>query len=299
MRILITGGSGFIGQPLCAALVDQGHRIGVVSRSPDRSARVLPAGVDVRSSVASFGDFEPEAVINLAGEPIAARRWSAHRKKQLIESRTQTTEALVDLVAAQETPPAVFISASAVGYYGRCGQETVTEESPPGEDFSHQLCAEWEQAAQRAKAHVQRLVRLRIGLVFDQPGGMLDRVVPPFKLGLGAPMGSGQQFMPWVHRVDVVRAIEFLLDNDTLDGAVNLSAPTPVDNLTFSKTLAQHFHRPMVLRLPEPMLRVMFGEMADLLVYGARMVPEKLSQAGFRFQYPDLTSALRAIFPKR
>ncbi len=299
MRILITGGSGFIGQPLCAALVDQGHRVGVVSRSPDRSARVLPAGVDVRSSVASFGDFEPEAVINLAGEPIAARRWSAQRKKQLIESRTKTTEALVDLMAAQETPPKVFISASAVAYYGRCGQETVTEQSPPGEDFSHQLCAKWEQAAQRAEAHVQRLVRLRIGLVFDQPGGMLDRVVPPFKLGLGAPMGSGRQFMPWVHRVDVVRAIEFLLNNDTLDGAVNLSAPTPVDNLTFSKALAQHFHRPMVLRLPEPMLRVMFGEMADLLVYGARMVPEKLNQAGFRFQYPDLTAALGAIFPRK
>ena len=298
MRILITGGSGFIGQPLCVALVDQGHRVGVVSRSPDRSARVLPAGVDVRSSVASFGDFEPEAVINLAGEPIAARRWSARRKKQLIDSRTQTTEALVAMMVAQQTPPTVFISASAVGYYGRCGQETVTEQSPPGEDFSHQLCAEWEQAAQRAQAHVQRLVRLRIGLVFDQPGGMLDRVVPPFKLGLGAPMGSGRQFMPWVHRADVVRAIEFLLNNDTLDGAVNLSAPTPVDNLTFSKALAQHFHRPMVLRLPEPMLRVMFGEMADLLVYGARMVPEKLNQAGFRFQYPDLTAALDAIFPK-
>ncbi len=299
MRILITGGSGFIGQALCPSLVEQGHTVGVVTRSPDRSARVLPEAVDRRASVAAFEGFEPEAVVNLAGEPIAARRWTPQRKKQLIASRTETTDALVALMASQQTPPKAFVSASAVGYYGRCGAEKVTEDSPGGDDFSHELCAQWERAAQRGAPHVQRLIRLRIGLVFDQPGGMLDRVVPPFKLGLGAPMGSGKQFMPWIHRIDVVRAIEFLIRHETLHGAVNLSAPTPVDNRTFSKALAQHFHRPMVLRLPEPVLRVMFGEMADLLVNGARMVPQKLLEAGFEFEYPDLESALVQIFPNR
>ena len=299
MRILITGGSGFIGQPLCRDLIDQGHRVGVVSRSPGKAARVLPKEVDLRASVPAFADFSPEAVINLAGASIAARRWSARRKQALIESRTQTTRALVDLIRAQITPPKIFISGSAVGYYGRCGNEPVTEQSPPGDDFSHHLCAQWEQAAQKAEEHVDRLVLLRIGLVFDQPGGMLDRVVPPFKLGLGAPMGSGEQFMPWVHRADVVRAIAFLLDNESVSGPVNLSAPEPVDNQTFSEALAKQLRRPMLLRLPEPMLRAMFGEMADLLVYGARMMPEKLTRSGFEFQHPDLHAALEAIFPTK
>ncbi len=295
MRILITGGSGFIGQALCPVLLSEGHELLVVSRHPARSAKRLPSGIQFKTSVAACADFEPEAIVNLAGEPIANRRWSQAQKTKLIESRTTTTASLVDLVAQATTKPKVFVSGSAVGFYGACGSEPVTEDSAAGEGFAHELCAQWEAAAERARPYVERLCVIRIGLVLDQPGGMLDRMVPPFRLGLGGRFGSGRQCMPWIHRTDMVRIIAWLINHPTANGAFNASAPSPVDNATFSKALARHLNRPAVFPVPEFVLKTAFGEMSELMLEGACMVPQRLLDGGFEFSYPTLDQALAEI----
>ena len=295
MRILITGGSGFIGQALCPVLLDQGHRVMVVSRRPQRAAKHLPHDVELRTSVAECVDFQPEIIINLAGEPIANRRWSEARKAELLESRVRTTDALVALAKTLDQKPKVLISGSAVGFYGDCGSETVTEDSEPGTGFAHELCAQWEAAARRAAPYVDRLCVIRIGLVLDQPGGLLDRMVPPFRMGLGGRMGSGKQCMPWIHRQDMVRIIDWLINHPSADGVFNASAPNPVDNATFSKALARHLNRPAMFPAPSWVLKTAFGEMSELMLEGACMVPKKLLDAGFDFIYPELDQALADI----
>lgn len=295
MRVLITGGSGFIGQALCQSLTEHGHSVGVVSRRPSKAIKVLPTAVDVRETVAAFTDFSPEAIINLAGAPIASGRWTASKKRQLLASRVGTTEQLVALAAALETKPQVLISASAVGYYGNCHGEVVTEATGPGDGFSHELCRRWEEAAKPAEEYVDRLCIVRIGLVLDQPGGLLDRMIMPFKLGLGGRFGSGQQYMPWIHRQDMVRIFDFLLKNNDLSGIFNASAPNPVTNETFAASLAQALHRPTLLPVPSAVLKMAFGEMSELMLEGANMKPERLLQAGFEFSYSELDEALEEI----
>lgn len=298
MRILITGGSGFIGQALCPFLLDKGHQLMVVSRQPQRATKQLPESVKIRASVAECVDFQPEAIINLAGEPIANRRWSAARKAVLIESRIKTTDALVALAKHLDQKPKVLISGSAVGFYGDRGSETVTEDSAPGTGFGQELCARWEAAAERARPFVERLCVIRIGLVLDQPGGLLDRMIPPFRMGLGGRFGSGQQCMPWIHRQDMVRIIDWLVDHPSADGAFNASAPHPVDNAHFSRALARQLHRPAIFPLPEWVLKTAMGEMSELMLEGACMVPQKLLDAGFEFMYPDLDQALANIIER-
>ncbi|HEY7906065.1 MAG TPA: TIGR01777 family oxidoreductase [Wenzhouxiangella sp.] len=298
MRILITGGSGFIGQALCPVLLSKGHELVVVSRNPARAAKCLPSGIAFKTSVAECGDVEPEAIINLAGEPIANQRWSEARKTKLVESRTATTASLVNLVAKSKNKPKVFVSGSAVGFYGARGTEPVTEDSAPGEGFSHELCAQWEAVAEGAQRYVERLCVIRIGLVLDQPGGMLDRMVPPFRFGLGGRFGSGHQCMPWIHRDDMVKIIIWLIDHPTASGVFNASAPEPVDNATFSKALARHLNRPAIFPVPEFVLRTAFGEMSELMLEGACMVPKRLLDAGFEFNYPTLDEALADIIQR-
>lgn len=295
MRVLITGGSGFVGRRLCERLAKADHSLLVVSRDPTRARRVLPAGTDVETSVLAFTDRAPEAIVNLAGESIADRRWSDEQKRRLIDSRVNITRDLVMLCQHLESPPAVMVSGSAMGYYGDQGEREVTEDTPPHDEFAHRLCESWEQAAREAEEYGVRVALIRLGLVLEQGGGTLAKMLPPFKLGLGGRFGSGRQFMPWVHREDLVRIIEFLLERDDLRGPFNGSAPHPVTNAEFSQALARHLRRPAMLPVPAFVLKAGFGEMSRLLLTGADMRPARLQAAGFEFRYPTLDEALAAI----
>lgn len=299
MKILVTGGSGFIGQHLCQQLVQLGHTPLVVSRSPERASSVLPNEAVVRTRVADFVEDAPEAVINLAGEPIAEGRWTDKKKKALLDSRIDITREVVELCAALETPPSVLVSASAMGYYGDQGARDVTEQTTPNDEFAHRLCRAWEDEARKAESSGVRVALLRIGLVLDAGGGMLARTVPVFKLGLGGKLGDGRQYMPWIHREDIVGMILFLLEEDELSGPFNGSAPNPVTNAEFTRELGRALNRPTVLPAPAFALKLAFGEMSRLLLTGAKMLPERLQKAGFQFRYAQLDEALGAIFKNR
>jgi hypothetical protein len=292
MKILITGGSGFVGQRLCEQLDADGHELFVVSRSPEDAAKRLPDGADIRARIADFADAGPEAVINLAGEPIAEGRWTDAKKKRIVESRVETTRAVVELCAALETPPKVLVSASAVGYYGDQGDRDVTEQTERNEEWLSDICVQWEAEAHKAAEHG---VRVAIGLVMDEGGGMLAKMLPAFKFGLGAKLGDGSQYMPWIHRDDLVRIIAFLLASDGCEGPYNGSAPNPVTNAEFTKKLAGHLNRPAFLPAPAPALKLAFGEMSRMLLTGAKMLPERITDAGFEFRYPTLDEALNEI----
>lgn len=295
MRVLITGATGFIGQPLCRELAGKGHQLLAVSRDPDKARDTLPEGTEVRAGVADFADAEPEAVINLAGESIAGGRWTDEKKRRIVESRVEATGAIVDLCARAETPPTVLVSASAMGYYGDQGDRDVTESTPPNHEFVHEICDRWETEARKAEAHGLRVAMARIGLVLDTGGGMLEKTLTPFKLGVGGRLGDGTQYMPWIHRSDMVRILVFLLERDDLSGPFNASAPNPVTNAEFTRTLAGQLNRPAVLPAPAIGLKIAFGEMSRLLLTGARMLPKRLEEAGFEFRYPTLDQALADI----
>lgn len=299
MRVLITGGSGFVGQRLCRQLVEKGHEVQVVSRSPHQVRDRLPNNCDIRDSAQAFIESPPDALVNLAGEPIAAKRWSDEQKAKLIHSRVAATEQLValceQLKANGQPLPKVVVSGSAMGYYGDQGKRVVSEETMPNDEFAHRLCKQWEAAAKPIEAMGVRLAIVRIGLVLEAGGGSLEKMLPPFKMGLGGRFGSGEQFMPWIHRDDLVAAILFLIDQEGLSGAFNGSAPHPVTNATFTKTLASHLNRPAIFPVPAFVLKAGFGEMSRLLLTGADMRPARLEEAGFSFQYPTLDKALEAI----
>ncbi len=296
MKILITGGSGFVGQLLCQRLIESGHQPLVVSRSPEKAAKVLPESTEVRASVRDFAADSPEAIVNLAGEPIAEGRWTEAKKKALVDSRVNITRELVEFCSSQDQPPAVMVSASAMGYYGDQGDRDVTEETEPHDEFAHQLCRRWEAEAQKAEEFGVRVAILRIGLVLDAGGGMLAKTTTPFKLGLGGKLGDGRQYMPWIHREDMVGMILFLLQNEELSGPFNASAPNPVTNAEFTRELGRALKRPTVLPAPAPALKLVFGEMSRLLLTGAKMLPARMEEAGFKFRYRELDQALAAIF---
>ncbi|MDR5903209.1 TIGR01777 family oxidoreductase [Halomonas icarae] len=299
MRVLITGGSGFVGQRLCQRLTEAGHRVQVVSRDPESARGRLPDTVDIRRSALDFVDAPPDVLVNLAGEPIAAKRWSHDQKEKLIDSRLNATRELVGLCEQlQQTDtrvPRVMVSGSAMGYYGDQGDREVTEETPPHDEFAHRLCRRWEEAALEAEAFGVRVALLRTGLVLDQGGGSLAKMLPPFRLGLGGRFGSGRQYMPWIHREDLVRAILFLIERDELEGAFNGSAPHPVTNAEFTRALAGQLKRPAIFPVPAIVLQTAFGEMARLLLTGADMRPGRLLEAGFEFRFETLEEALADI----
>lgn len=299
MRVLITGGSGFVGQRLCQQLIEQGHEVQVVSRHPHKVRQRLPSGCDIRDSAQAFIQSPPDAMINLAGEPIAAKRWSDEQKAKLINSRKAATQQLValceQLQANGQPLPKVMVSGSAMGYYGDQGSREVSKDTAPNEEFAHRLCQQWEAAAQPIEALGVRLAIVRIGLVLETGGGSLQKMLPPFKLGLGGRFGSGEQFMPWIHRDDLVAALLFLVHQNNLSGAFNASAPHPVTNAVFTKTLAKQLNRSAIFPVPAFVLKAGFGEMSRLLLTGADMRPERLEAAGFTFQYPTLDKALGAI----
>ncbi len=308
MRVLITGGSGFVGRRLCETLARQGHGLQVVSRSPARARAQLPDGCDVRDSALAFADTPPEALINLAGESIAAKRWSEAQKRELIDSRLHATGELAALCErlkeVGEPLPTVLISASAMGYYGEQNDgdqddTVVSEDTPPHDEFAHRLCARWEAAAQEVAELGVRTAIVRIGLVLGEGGGSLEKMLPPFKWGVGGRFGSGRQFMPWIHRDDLVAAISFLLERESASGVYNASAPHPVTNAEFTRTLGKVLHRPAVLPVPAFVLKAGLGEMSRLLLTGADMRPVRLQQAGFTFRYRTLDRALEAILSSR
>lgn len=292
MRVLITGGTGFIGRRLVEALLARGDSVGVLSRRPE-SAR-LDARVELYSELSQIKG-TVDGVVNLAGAPIVDRRWSDKRKQLLLESRVRLTAQLVAWMAGMEQPPQVLVSGSAIGYYGSQGDRELDEEAETKGGFAHELCAQWEAEAHKAEACGVRVCCIRTGLVLGPGGGALAKMLPAFKLGLGGPMGTGRQWISWVHRDDEVAAILHLLDHRTLNGAFNLTAPHPATNDEFSRTLAAVLHRPAFFRVPAVMLELMMGEASELLLKGQRVVPKKLLESGFRFKYTDLTAAFTQV----
>lgn len=293
MKILITGGTGFIGRKLVAHL-KVNNEVVVLSRQGSRAYTLLGHDIKVLDNLDRLDDLnDVDAVINLAGEPIAAGRWSESRKQLLCDSRWLLTEQLVDLIKLSSTPPKVLINASAIGWYGRQGTETLDEQyRSPNDEFTHQLCQQWETLAQEAQSRQTRVCIVRIGLVLGMDGGALPKMLPPYRLGLGGPMGSGSQMMSWIHVQDLVRAMLFLLEHEECNGIFNGTAPHPVSNREFSQTLATTLHRPHLFFVPAPLLQLVMGEAADLLLTGQKVIPARLQQAGFHFSYPELPSAL-------
>ncbi len=292
MRVLITGGSGFIGQALSTVLIARGDDVIILSRSPE--------AVPARKRVQAVGalhhiENQVDAVINLAGAPIVDKRWSDARKQVLRDSRIQLTDALVNWMRQQSQPPAVLVSGSAIGYYGSHADEVLEENAEPMPGFAHELCRDWEQAALEAESFGVRVCLIRTGVVLGPEGGALSKMLPAFRLGLGGPIGDGKQWMSWIHLDDEVGAIIYLLDNPSLHGPFNLTAPEPVPNEVFSRTLARVLRRPAFMRVPATIMKLMLGEASELLVEGQRVVPENLHTAGYEFQQPRLEDALRKV----
>lgn len=298
-RYLVTGGTGFVGHALCQQLVRHGAALTVLSRDPARASSLLPAGSRAVGSLDQLAPTEHfDVVINLAGEPIADKRWSAKRKRILEASRVELTRNLVGWMLASSRPPRVFVSASAIGYYGDQGERTVTEDGEPHIEYAHQLCAAWEAAALQAADSGIRTAILRIGLVVGPAGGFLARMLPPFRLGLGGPIGSGRQWMSWIHRKDLLRLIELLVEREDLAGVFNATAPTPVTGREFADTLGRVLRRPAIVPAPALVFRVVFGEMSQLLLTGQRVLPRRAEAAGFHFEFLDLERALRDVLEK-
>lgn len=295
MRILITGGTGFIGRPLCAALACADHEVTVLSREPATVRARCGPGVRALESLDVWrSDSVYDAVINLAGAPIIDARWSAARKRVLRDSRIGLTEALVRRIAANAHRPAVLLSGSAVGYYGDGGEVSLDEASPEGGGFAARLCADWEASAQRAASSGIRVCLLRTGLVLHPSGGLLGNMLTPFRLGLGGRLGRGTQWMSWIHLDDWIALALHLLADPNASGAFNLTAPAPVTNGDFTRTLGHVLQRPVRFPMPAPLLRVLLGERAQMLLCGQRALPRKAEALGFRFAYPSLEPALRS-----
>ncbi len=295
MKILMTGGTGLIGRFLIPRLQELGHAVTVVTRNPAKAQHALGPGVTVLKgldALSNLNDFS--AVINLAGEPIADKRWTEQQKQRLCESRWSITQKLVELIRASDTPPQVLISGSAVGYYGDLGEVVVSEDDPPHNEFTHKLCARWEQIACGAQSDRTRVCLLRTGVVFAPKRGILGKMLPLFRLGLGGPVGNGRQYMAWIHIDDMANGIIWLLNND-LRGPFNMVSPYPVRNEQFAHALGHVLKRPAILRAPATAVRLMMGESAVLVLGGQRALPKRLEASGFAFRWFDLEEALHDV----
>jgi uncharacterized protein (TIGR01777 family) len=277
MNVVITGASGFIGRAVAANLRSSGHIVRSVSLRDALQPEAL-AGVN--------------AMVHLAGEPVA-QRWTTAVREKIMRSRVEGTRALVAAMRGQ--PPQVLISASAVGYYGSRGDEILTESSPAADDFLGRVAAAWEEEAQKAEPLGVRVTRLRIGMVLGPNGGALARMLTPFRLGVGGRLGSGHQWMSWIHIHDLVELIAFLMKESTVRGAFNATSPFPVTNREFTQALAEAVHRPAIFPVPAFALRLLFGEMSEVLLASQRAVPDAAQRAGFVFQHPDIFAALAQI----
>ncbi|SFM24436.1 TIGR01777 family oxidoreductase [Marinobacter zhejiangensis] len=291
---LITGGTGFIGEKLCRVLHKNGYHLTVLSRQPPEVVKTLCGPVTPLSSFTELAGHQGfNAVFNLAGEGIADKRWSTSRKRAIRDSRVALTEQLVNSIESWSSPPDVLVSGSAVGYYGDQGSHQVTERTTPHDEFTHQLCRDWEQQATSLSNQGVRVCVSRTGLVIGPAGGFLERMVLPFRLGLGGRLGSGQQFMPWVHRNDVVNAMLWMAEDTRATGAYNVVSPAPVTNAEFTRTLGQLLSRPTFMATPAVALKIALSEMSRLLLTGQKAYPERLLESGFTFEFTELEPALR------
>jgi hypothetical protein len=302
MHIIVSGGSGFLGHALARTLSADAHTVVLLSRA----ATTTPAAPGVRCAAwtpdGTAGDWAREidgadAIVNLAGEPIAGRRWSPAQKRRILDSRILATRSLVRAIRASVSPPSVLISGSAVGYYGSLGDEVVTEQTPAGHDFLAIVCTRWEEEALRAASAATRVVCIRTGLVIEKDGGALKKMLLPFALGAGGKVGSGRQYWPWIHRQDWIDLVRWTLQAPSASGPLNATAPHPVTNAAFARALGRTLHRPAFMPAPAIALRLALGEMADaLLLSSQRAVPARAEALGFTFRYPHLDDALHAIF---
>jgi uncharacterized protein len=300
MRVIITGGTGLIGRPLSAALLAEGHEVIILSRNPAKR-KGIPPGVRLEQwdgqSATGWGPLADGAgaIINLAGEGIADGRWSEERKQRILASRIDAGKAVVQAIAQAQQKPGVLIQASAVGYYGPRGDELITESSSPGADFLARVCFEWEASTAAASQQGVRRPVLRTGIVFSNEGGAFPKLVLPFRLFAGGPVGSGQQWYPWIHIDDEVRAIQFLLNHPMATGPFNLAAPEPLTNKALAGEIAKVMGRPAVVPAPGFAMKAAFGEMSTVLLDGQRALPQRLQELGFEFKYPTAEVALRAL----
>jgi uncharacterized protein (TIGR01777 family) len=296
MRVIITGGTGLIGRALTSALVTEGHEVIVLSRAPERAV-ALPAGVRIERwdgrTADGWGGLA-DAIVNLAGESIGAR-WTEAKKRRILESRLDAGRAVVQAVEAAAQKPKVVIQASGVGYYGFQGGTKLDEEQAPGDDFLARVGVQWEASTAPVEDMGVRRAVIRTGVVLSPSGGTLARMVMPFRMFVGGPLGTGRQWFSWIHIEDEVAAIRFLLEKETASGVFNLVAPIGVNNMQFSMALGRVLKRPASIRTPAFPLRLLFGEMATLLLEGQRAVPLHLGQLGFKFRFPEVEGALRDL----
>ncbi|MCG8670635.1 MAG: TIGR01777 family oxidoreductase [Pseudomonadales bacterium] len=293
-HLLITGGTGFIGQKLCPFLMKEGYQLTVLTRNPEQAKKRLGDTINTITWTSEIADLPPiDGVINLAGEGILDKRWSDTRKQELLNSRVALTEALVKAIVDSGHKPKTFINGSAVGFYGDCGDDVCSEKSAPGKDFAAMLCKQWEIAANRIKAIGCRLAIVRIGIVLDKKGGALERMAMPFKFGLGGKLGTGRQWFPWIHRDDLCKMILFLLNDNRCSGAYNATAPEPVTNSELTAALGKAMGRPTLLPAPGFALKLALGEASILLLGGQNAPPKKALQDGFKFQYTTIDHCLK------
>jgi uncharacterized protein len=295
MKIALTGASGFIGRRLISRLLQDGRSVHALGRRRPSGSPAIGFSVWDASeggAVPAEALRSAKAIVHLAGEPVA-QRWNTDVKTRIMESRVQGTKAIVNAVAAAQDRPETLVCASAIGFYGDRGEEILDEASPPGTGFLPEVCLAWEREAGAAGNLGLRVVMLRIGIVLGKEGGALKQLLPPFRMGIGGPIASGQQWMSWIHVEDLVEIILFALDRDEVFGPVNATAPNPVRNEEFSKALGAALGRPAILHTPTFALKIMLGEAASVLLASQRVMPAVVERTGFTFQYPDVADALR------
>jgi uncharacterized protein (TIGR01777 family) len=301
MRIIITGGTGLIGRSLSFDFVNAGHDVIVLSRNPSSYQEHFPSNVTLRSwdaeSPSIWGDLlvDDVAIVNLAGSSIASSRWTDTQKNTIVDSRVKAGRAISEAVRQAKIKPKVLVQSSAVGYYGVQDDNIITEADPAGDDFLSDVCVQWENSTSELESMGTRRVIIRTGVVLDADEGALPRMVLPFRFFVGGSIGDGQQYLPWIHLFDEVKAIRYLIENEDAQGVYNLSAPNPVTNAQFAHILGRVLGKPSIMPTPAFAIRTLFGEMSTVVLDGQRAVPERLLQSGFKFKYEQLEEALDNI----
>jgi uncharacterized protein len=308
MKIVIAGGSGFLGSPLAEMYAEDGHDVRMLTRSLESGETRHDPGTGVpgitRVGWKADGKSGPwaaalegaDGVVNLAGEPLASKRWSEASKKRFRDSRILATRSLAGAIRAAAAPPAVLISGSAVGFYGPWDERPLTENDPPGTDFLARLCADWEQEARQAERPGTRLALLRTGIVLERSGGALPEMMRPFRFFVGGPIGSGRQYVSWIHRLDWIEIVRWIVQTPAVSGPVNATAPHPVTNRHLSRALGHAMHRPSLLPAPGFAVKMVVGEFADSVLTGQRVLPARAQKDGYHFRYPEIEQAFRGIF---
>jgi uncharacterized protein len=300
MRVFITGATGFIGRELTARLREAGHQVTAWVRDESKARGLLGPEVGLVSAPAGLREAiaKTDAVINLAGEPVLAGRWTAGRKQAIVESRVKLTSAIASAIAHSPSRPAVFISASAVGYYGDRGDDIVEDDAPPGNDFLANVCRSWEAAALEAAKSGVRVFIPRIGIVLGADGGALASMVMPFRVGMGGPLGSGRQYVPWIHLDDQLAVVIAALEDQRMSGPMISAAPNPVTSRELAKAIGATLHRASFMPVPTIALRILLGEAAAMMLTGQRVHPRRLEQSGFTWRYPTIAAALTNLLSR-